>query len=242
MLEQALKDQVKSLFSGLKHKYTLLLNVADAHSSRADMLSLIEDVASCSEHVSTTIMLGDSLTLTILKDEKPTHITFRAVPTGHEFSSLLLAILNLDGIGKNLPDEGISHKIKSLKGNVEIKSYISLTCTNCPEVVQALNVITMLNPNIKHQIIDGSINKEEVEDLGIQAVPSIYANGEQLHVGRSSLGELLGKLEALVGTVPQETDTTPKSYDVVVVGGRSCGSFVGHLFGSKRVFGCHCGG
>lgn len=224
MLDQAIKDQVKSLFSGLKHNYTLQVSVADTHPNKTEIVAMLEDVAACSNKVSTDIQRGDSLTLNILKDNNPTSITFRAVPTGHEFSSLLLAVLNLDGIGKNLPDEALSNKIKNITGTVEVKSYISLTCTNCPEVVQALNVMSMLNPNIKHEIIDGGINKDEIEALGIQAVPTVYVNGELLHVGRSSMGELLGKMEAQVGSNPIVVETGPKTYDVVVVGGGPAGA------------------
>ena len=99
----------------------------------------------------------------------------------HEFSSLLLAVLNLDGLGKNLPDALIEQRIKNLKGEIHLKSYISLTCTNCPDVVQALNVMAILNPAIKHEIIDGGIHQSEVEKLNIQAVPSVYLNDELLH-------------------------------------------------------------
>ena len=82
------------------------------------------------------------------KNKQPSSITFKAVPNGHEFTSLLLAVLNMDGIGKNLPDELLKDRIAQLNSPVEVKSYISLTCTNCPEVVQALNIMAMLNPNI----------------------------------------------------------------------------------------------
>lgn len=224
MLEQAMKDQVKNLFSGLKHTYIFQITVASAHAKKNELIELLNDVTSCSDKVSSTVSEGDQLAFTILKDNEPSNIIFRAVPNGHEFSSLLLAVLNMDGIGKNLPDETLKQRILNLKGDVDIKSYISLTCTNCPEVVQALNVMAMLNPKVKHQIIDGAINKAEVESLNIQAVPTIYVNGKQFHVGRSSLGELVSKLEAELGTTFSiDKSAAQKEYDVVVVGGGPAG-------------------
>ena len=223
MLQQAIKDKLQEVFSPLKNNYTFQVAVANSHPNKAQLTGLLADVASTSEKIDVTVDEGKGLEFTISKNNTPSNIIFRAVPTGHEFPSLLTAILNLDGIGKNLPDEAIANQIKGLKGEIELKSYISLTCTNCPEVVQALNVLTLFNPNIRHEIIDGQINKEEVDALGIQAVPTVYANGEQLHVGRSSIGELLAKLEDKVGSETVESIPVEKEYDVVVVGGGPAG-------------------
>jgi len=224
MLEQAIKDQLKTVFSSLKSNFTLTVNTAENHPQKKELIELLQDVASCSDKLSVEENNGTELAFIIKKEGQPLNIQFRAVPTGHEFSSLLAAILNADGIGKNLPDELITAKIKSLKGPIELKSYISLTCTNCPEVVQALNVIALLNPNITHSIIDGAINQSEVDELKIQAVPTIYANGVLLHVGRSSLGELIGKIEKQVGTEKTpDTVIVNKEYDVAIVGGGPAG-------------------
>ncbi|WP_372647927.1 alkyl hydroperoxide reductase subunit F [Draconibacterium sp.] len=223
MLQQAIKYKLQEVFSPLKNNYTFQVAVANSHSDKAQLIGLLDDVASTSEKFDVTIEEGKELEFTILKNNTPTNIIFRAIPNGHEFPSLLTAILNLDGIGKNLPDEAVANQIKGLKGEIVLKSYISLSCTNCPEVVQALNVLTLLNPNIRHEIIDGQINKEEVEALGIQAVPTVYANGEQLHVGRSSIGELLAKLAEKVGSEPVTRAPVEKEYDVVVVGGGPAG-------------------
>ncbi len=224
MLEQAIKDQVTSAFGHLKSNFTFQVNVSSDHSKKEELIELLNDVASCSDKITVNVQDGDGLSFTILKNNQPTSIVFRAIPSGHEFTTLLMAVLNADGIGKNMPDELISKRIQNLKGKIEVKSYISLTCTNCPTVVQALNVMSLLNENVTHQIIDGSINQEEVEKLNIQAVPSVYVNGEVLHVGRSSMGELLGKIEGLVGTQASgEATVVHKKYDVAVVGGGPAG-------------------
>ncbi|BDD02604.1 alkyl hydroperoxide reductase subunit F [Aureibacter tunicatorum] len=225
MLDQNLKSQVTSLFASLKHQYTFQAVLPAGDSSSDELKNLLEEVASCSPNISTTFIGGAKLEFRILKDGVVSSFSFRAVPNGHEFTTLLLAVLNMEGIGKNLPDDSISNKIKSLKGKVEVKSYISLSCTNCPDVVQALNVMSIINPNIEHHIIDGGINKAEVEALNIQAVPTVYVNGEQFHVGRSSMGELISKLEAEIGMdeSAEEQPVKERNYDVVVVGGGPAG-------------------
>ncbi|MBS2213703.1 alkyl hydroperoxide reductase subunit F [Carboxylicivirga mesophila] len=223
MLEQAIKDQVTQVFSNLKSQFTFQVAIADNHPNKNELTGLLEDVAACSNSITTEVTVGPNLSFTILKNGEPSNVTFRAVPTGHEFTTLLLAILNLDGIGKNLPDEMLTKRIKGINQKVELKSYISLSCTNCPDVVQALNIMAFLNPNIRHEIIDGAINKEEVDALNIQAVPSVYANGQQLHVGRSSLGELLTKIEKQLGSTFKPGASESKTYDVVVVGGGPAG-------------------
>jgi len=223
MLDQNLKNQVQGLFANLSNNYTFKVQVADNHSSKTELIDLLEEVASCSEKVACEIVTGEGLSFVIYKNDEPTSVVFKAVPTGHEFTTLLLAILNLDGIGKNLPDEAISDRIKALKGEIVLKSYISLSCTNCPDVVQALNICSFLNPNIKHEIIDGAINQEEVEQKNVQAVPSVFANDESLHVGRSTLGELLALLETKMGSAFSAASNETKEYDVVVAGGGPAG-------------------
>ncbi len=105
MLDQSVKDQVKALFANLNNQYTFQIKVANNHSSKADLVGMLEDVASCSDKVNCEITEAEGLSFSIAKNGEPTQVVFRAVPTGHEFTTLLLAILNQEGIGKNLPDE-----------------------------------------------------------------------------------------------------------------------------------------
>lgn len=223
MLDQALKDQVTKLFSSLNHQYTFKAEVHPDHPAKQELSDLLTAVASCSENVDFKILDGEVLSFKIYRDGQASAFTFKAVPNGHEFTTLLLAVLNWEGIGKNLPDETVSERIKALAGTIEIQSFISLSCTNCPDVVQALNIISLLNPSVRHQIIDGAYYKKEAEALGVQAVPSVFANGKPLHVGRSSLGELLAKLEAEFGSNFNANAQKSKQYDVVVAGGGPAG-------------------
>jgi len=223
MLDQALKSQVKNLFDSLNHRYTFKVTVSPDHSSKEELISLLADVASCSEKTDLVIEDGHGLSFVILKDGKPSSVVFKMVPNGHEFTTLLLAVLNQDGIGKNLPDEVITRRIKGLKGPVLIKSYVSLTCTNCPDVVQALNVMSFLNPSIQHEILDGGLHQQEIDSLGIQAVPSVFVDGALFHVGRSTLGELLAKLEEKTGAPDLPSAQEIRQFDVLVAGGGPAG-------------------
>ena len=134
-----------------------------------------------------------------------------------------MAVLNADGKGKNFPDEFITRRIKALRGPINLTTYLSLTCTNCPDVVQTLNVMVVLNHQIRHEAVDGAINEDEVNRMKVQAVPTVFADGEQIHVGRGSIGDLLEKLEARYGSVELEAAET-KEYDVLVAGGGPSGT------------------
>lgn len=224
MLDEAMKNQLTGIFAGLVSNYTFDILVSPDHESRAELLELLGDVASCSEKISYKVSEGQGLQFTLLKDNESTGIRFRAVPNGHEFTSLLLAILNSDGKGKNLPDDVISNRIKSLKGPIHVTTYVSLTCTNCPEVVQALNAMATIHPELLHETVDGAINQAEVEALKIQGVPAVYADGKMIHSGRGDLGELLVKLEAHYGAKKDVLQTVEREYDVLVVGGGPAGS------------------
>lgn len=224
MLETALKEQLRDIFAQLESQYTLAITVNPEHEKRTELTELLEDVASCSGNISCQIKEGEGLEFLLLKDGTDTGIKFRGVPNGHEFTSLLLAILNCDGKGKNLPDENIRKRIAGLKGPIHLTTYVSLTCTNCPDVVQTLNVMATLHSNIRHEMVDGAINEAEVEALKIQGVPSVFADGQLLHVGRSDFGELLSKLEALYGFKENPDTENEKKYDILVIGGGPAGS------------------
>ncbi|MDR1356367.1 MAG: alkyl hydroperoxide reductase subunit F [Tannerellaceae bacterium] len=227
MLDYNTKKQVRELFAGLKAGYVLNIASPPQHESREELLALLGDVAEASDRISCEVHDGDNLGFSLLKDGRDTGISFRGVPNGHEFSSLLLAILNGDGKGKNIPDEAICDRVRALNGDIRLTTYVSLTCTNCPDVVQSLNLMTLLNGNIRHEMVDGALYQEEADALKIQAVPSVFADGKLLHAGRASFGELLEKLEAYYGSVDAAiTPPSPsvKRYDLIVVGGGPAGS------------------
>ena len=238
MLDKEIIDQVKGLFQNLKSRYTLTAVIDDNHAKAAEMRAFLVDFCSCSPKleliVDAAVKNDDTGRATvpafaISKDGTPTGITFLGIPGGHEFTSLLLAILNADGAGKNLPDKALADRIKTVKGPVKLRTYMSLSCTNCPDVVQALNIITLLNGGVSHEIADGELHQEEVDRLGIQGVPTVYADGELLHIGRGELGALLQKLEDRYGSADEPASTiasqpSTRDYDVIVAGGGPAGS------------------
>ncbi len=224
MLDISLKKQVTEIFSGLEADYCFDIHISKQHDSYNELISLLEDVASCSDKITIKQTESNGLVFHLIKNNEPTGISFRGIPTGHEFTSLLLAVLNSDGKGKNFPDEYISNRIKELKGPIKLTTYVSLTCTNCPDIVQALNMMTVLNPTISHEMVDGAINQQEVEALKLQGVPAVFADGQLLHVGRGELGELLTKLENIYGTERSAVETHTREYDVIVIGGGPAGS------------------
>lgn len=227
MLTNDILEQVKGVFAGLQANYTLLATIDKMPERGEAMKAFLDDFVSTSDKLTATYTEGTEkdLGFDILKEGQQTGIRFRGIPNGHEFTSLLLAILNADGKGKNLPDEALVARIKALKGDIKLQTYVSLTCTNCPDVVQALNVMVLLNSRISHEMIDGALFQNEVDEKRIQAVPTVFANGEVLHIGRGDLGELLQKLEDKFGTEEDaETTLVERSYDVVVVGGGPAGA------------------
>ena len=227
MLDTNILSQVRDLFQGLQSNYTLAAVIGSDNDKAVEMREFLNDFASTSDRLTVTFVEDEShqLAFSLLKDGQETGIRFRGIPNGHEFTSLLLAVLNADGQGKNLPDEAISRRIAAIQGEIKFETYVSLTCTNCPDVVQALNVMALLNPSISNEMIDGALFQDEVSRRNIQGVPSVFVNGEPFHTGRGDLGELLQKLEDRMGS--SETaigEPIERTYDVVVLGGGPAGA------------------
>lgn len=225
MLQSDIKEQLKSVFANLKSSFVLRVERDQAYAYADEYTAFVEDFAATSDKLSVEYVAGSDFRFNIIRDGCDTGVRFCGIPNGHEFTSLLLAILNADGQGKNLPDKAITARIKALKGEVRLQTYVSLTCTNCPDVVQALNVMALVNPNVTSETIDGALYQDEVTALNIQAVPSVYVNGQLLHVGRGDLGTLLQELEDTVGTTHDESAAKVEHQcDVVVLGGGPAGA------------------
>ncbi|MDR1984597.1 MAG: alkyl hydroperoxide reductase subunit F [Prevotellaceae bacterium] len=224
MLDNDIKQQLQSIFANMQAKYTLDATVPELHENRKEFEEFLNDFASSSDNISCKINDGTQLAFSLWKNEKNTGIKFRGIPNGHEFSSLILAVLNSDGQGKNIPDETLINRVKALKGKINLTTYVSLTCTNCPDIVQALNLMALLNSNITHEMVDGALYQTEVDALNIQAVPSVFADGQLLHVGKADFGTLLEELNAQYGSEVEITQTEVKFYDVIVIGSGPSGT------------------
>jgi alkyl hydroperoxide reductase subunit F len=227
MLDAAILEQLAIHFSGLQSDFTLALSPSQ-HPKQEELRSMLESLASTSpkiQFVETGTPVKD-VRFDILRNGVPTGIRFRAIPGGHEFTSLVLAILNADGKGK-LPDDGIRRRIQALRGPIDVRTYVSLSCTTCPDVVQALNVMALIHEEFRHETVDGELAEDEVRRYGIQGVPSVIALDKLIHVGKSSLSELLDVLEEQFGVSEAangSAEPEEKPYDVVVIGGGPAGA------------------
>lgn len=215
ILDADMKAQLQQYMELLEDEITLKLSVGEDKASE-DITSLVEELAALSPKISIEhTVLDRTPSFSINRADEETGVTFAGLPLGHEFTSLVLALLQVSGRAPKI-DEDVAEQIKKLDGTYHFDTYVSLSCQVCPEVVQALNIMTVLNPNITHTMVDGGTFKEEVENKKILAVPTIYLNGEEFNGGRITIPEILAKL----GSGPDASDFEGKDpYDVLVIGG-----------------------
>lgn len=226
MLDSQIKDQLKQVFSVLEHPVELVHDLS-AHTNQAELVTMLDEISSTSDKISvrSTGIQSEAPAFRIFHSGKPTGIAFRGIPGGHEFTSLILAILNSDRKGK-MPDGGLATRIKNLKGPIRIRTFISLTCENCPDVIQAMNQMAILHDDFQHEMVDGGYASDEVTTLGIQGVPSVIVDSKMIHSGRIDFLDLLTKLEATFGTTAESSTvvgTDLGHFDVVVLGGGPAG-------------------
>lgn len=226
MLDQDIKDQLKQVFAVIENQVELVYDQCD-HNNQAELVGMLQDIASTCPRIIAKESGRKSPVPTFRLERMghPTGILIRGIPGGHEFTSLIIAIMNADGKGK-MPDAGMAARIKNLKGPIRIQTYISLTCENCPDVVQALNQMALLHGDFHHEMVDGGYVQDEVTALGIQGVPSVIVNSKMIHSGRIHFLDLLTKLEEVFGTQASSSVQAAADlghFDVVVVGGGPAG-------------------
>jgi alkyl hydroperoxide reductase subunit F len=220
ILDADIKAQLAQYLPLMEGDVLLKVSAGSDDVSR-DMLALVDELASMSSQIKVEqTQLPRTPSFSVNRAGEDTGITFAGIPLGHEFTSLVLALLQVSGRAPKVDQKAIE-QIKSIKGEYHFESYISLTCHNCPDVVQALNVMSVLNPGITHTMIDGAAFKQEVESKDIMAVPTVYLNGESFGSGRMTLEEILAKM----GNTPDASEFADKEpYDVLVVGGGPAGA------------------
>ena len=195
MLDANLKAQLKSYLERVTQPIEIVASLDDGAKSR-EMHDLLKEIASLSSMI-TLLDNGNDVRKPSFSLNRPggdISLRFAGIPMGHEFTSLVLALLQVGGHPSKASAEVIE-QIRSLKGEFNFETYFSLSCQNCPDVVQALNLMAVLNPNIHHVAIDGALFQDEVTERQVMAVPSVYLNGVNFGQGRMGLEEILGKLD-----------------------------------------------
>ncbi|WP_313629390.1 alkyl hydroperoxide reductase subunit F [Pseudomonas sp.] len=224
MLDANLKAQLKSYLERVTQPIEIVASLDDGAKSQ-EMLALLQDVTS----LTTLITLktdGDDARKPSFSINRPgaeISLRFAGIPMGHELTSLVLALLQVGGHPSKASVEVIE-QIRALKGEFSFETYFSLSCQNCPDVVQALNLMAVLNPNIRHVAIDGALFQAEVDERQIMAVPSVYLNGVNFGQGRMGLEEILAKLDTSGAEKAAEKISAKAAFDVLVVGGGPAGS------------------
>ncbi|MPT47503.1 MAG: alkyl hydroperoxide reductase subunit F [Sphingobium sp.] len=224
MLDSALKDQLKGYLTNITQPIELVASLDDGAKS-TELAELLEEVASLSDKVSYDPAGNDARRPSFLIRRVGTDIgvTFAGIPMGHEFTSLVLALLQVGGHPSKAAAEVIE-QVKGLDGDYQFETYFSLTCQNCPDVVQALNLMSVLNPRIKNVSIDGGVFREEVENRKVMAVPTVYLNGEVFASGRMDMEEIVAKLDVNASAKAAEKMEAKEPFDVLVVGGGPAGA------------------
>ena len=224
-LDLAIKNQLQEYMTRLVNPIKLVAYV-DENSSSNEMIEMLEEVASLSEKITLSKEADVSKRIPsfeINRKKEITGITFAGIPSGHEFTSFVLALLQASGYPVKIDAEKIE-QIKNIKDKFHFETYISLSCHNCPDVVQALNVMSIINPNISHVMIDGALFQKEVEDKQIMAVPTIYLNGKPFGQGRMELDEIVNKIDSSASLKEAEKISKKETYDVLVIGGGPAGA------------------
>jgi alkyl hydroperoxide reductase subunit F len=219
-LEANIKEQLKQYLALVESPVKIVAYTDDTAKS-AEMMELLREINGLSDKI--TLVVDEDYGQRTPSFTVGERMSFAGVPMGHEFTSLILAILWAGGRALKI-DQEQQDQIRGLEGRFDFVTYISLSCHNCPDVVQALNMMAVLNPNITHTMVDGGVFTDEVKSLNIMAVPSVYLNGEFFASGRQELDQLLAKIDTGASARAAEKLKDVAPYDVLIVGGGPAGA------------------
>jgi alkyl hydroperoxide reductase subunit F len=224
MLDDNTKAQVRAYLEKLARPIELVASLDDSKSAQ-EMRALLADLAGLSEKI---VVRHDGVdarrpSFSVAAAGEAPRIRFAGIPMGHEFTSLILALLQCGGYPPKVEPEVIE-RIKGLSGKFAFETYISLDCHNCPDVIQALNLMAVVNPHISNTMIDGALFRAEVEAKSVLAVPMIFLNGEHFGQGRTSLEEILARLDTGANADQAARLAAKDTFDVLVVGGGPAGA------------------
>lgn len=225
MLDDNLKTQLKAYLERLTRPVELVASLDDGEASR-ELQALLQDIKGLSDKVSVIERRDDAErkpSFLITNPGLDTGVRFAGVPLGHEFTSLVLALLQVGGHpSKEAAD--LLEQIRNLNGDFNFETYYSLSCHNCPDVVQALNLMAVLNPRIRHTAIDGGVFQDEISAREVMGVPTVFLNGERFGQGRMELAEIVGKLDKGAAAREAAKLNAKEVFDVLIVGGGPAGA------------------
>ena len=224
MLDANLKQQLKAYLERITQRVELVATLDDQPAS-AEMRTLLEDIEALSDKVSLRLDGQDARrpSFSISRAGADMGLRFAAIPMGHEFTSLVLALLQAGGHPPKV-EEAVVEQIQALQGEFVFETWMSLTCHNCPDVVQALNLMAVLNPRVRHVAIDGGLFKAEVEQRQIMAVPTVFLNGKPFGSGRMELAEILAKVDSGDAARKAAQLDAKAAFDVLIIGGGPAGA------------------
>jgi len=235
MLDDNLKAQLKSYMANIVSPVELVATLSDDARS-AEMRALLDDIVAQSDKVRLNLGGTDARvpSFAINRVDSPVGVRFAGLPMGHEFTSLVLALLQVGGHPPRVSPELIA-QVAALEGDYHFETYFSQSCQNCPDVVQALNVMSVINPRIRHVAIDGAFFQDEVTSRGIMAVPTVLLNGEVFGQGRMDLEQILAKLDTGAADRAAARLQTVAPYDMLIVGGGPAGAAAGVYAARKGI-------
>ena len=225
MLDAATKAQLKSYLERATQPIEIVASLDDSKASN-DLQSLLKDITDSSPLVTVTESRADNLRKPSFSVNRPSENhgpRFAGLPMGHEFTSLILALLQVGGYPPKVEPE-ILEQIRSLDGDFDFEIYISLSCHSCPDVVQALNLMAVQNPRIRTTMIDGSLFQDEIKARQVMAVPTVYLNGTEFSQGRMSLEEILAKIDTSGVEREAKKIDAKAAFDMLIVGGGPAGA------------------
>ena len=225
MLDSNMKTQLEGYLARISQPVEIVASLDEGEKSQ-EMLELLNDIESVSSLVRVDAQRDDAQVKPSFALRRPgaeARVRFAGVPMGHEFTSLVLALLQTGGYPPKV-DEAVVDQIKNLDGDYNFETFVSLTCQSCPDVVQALNAMAALNPKIRHTMIDGAVFQDEVARREVMGVPAVFLNGQPFGQGRMELAEIIHKLDS--GAAKRETEklNARAPFDVLVVGGGPAGA------------------
>ncbi len=224
MLDATMTEQLRAYLQNIRNAIELVASL-DETPKAAELKQLLEEIAALSDKVSVrfdgTATRKPSFQITRAGED--VGVEFAGIPLGHEFTSLVLALLHVGGHPPKEEAE-LLEQAKSLAGPLLFETFYSLTCQNCPDVVQALNMIAALNPNVRHVAIDGALNQDEVETRKVMAVPTVFLNGEPFGQGRMDLAQIVAKLDSEADSKAAAKIAAKEPFDVLIVGGGPAGA------------------